>query len=330
MRNPRPVATGMLVIGRNERMGLGSMTEDFCRGFHPEHLVIINRGRPAMYDPAPLCEKGGVYTDSAFSRWKIPEGVTQIVAFETFYFDSVVTEANKRGIKSVLFPMWEWTPPTQAAAVDRLVVLSGTDLHFYRDYPNKTVRMKWPRFTEMSSPYKDWPPRTFIHVAGNAKHNRDGTKQVLAAAEHLIGTEARLVVYSAFGAERLWPYNPDAPIEFRSSTPSRLELFADGDVLVQPRRLGGHSLPINEAAAVGMPVIALGHEDWSDYSHPLQLPWVSDGIERFGRVHAPMMRCDPDELGLLMKNLALGLIKRPAPKSIPSWDDFVAEWNRVI
>lgn len=317
---------GMLVIGRCERMGLGSMTEDFCRAFHPEHLVVVDRGREQMFSPHDVARN--VYRSSGEVP-PIPTQVHTLVGFETFYNTTFLVRAIQREIKVVLFPMWEWTLDEHARSSQKLVVLSDTDAQYYEKYRDNVVPMRWPASPACHAErVLNWPPRTFVHIAGNASHNRDGTTQVLEAAKYLKGTDSKLIVYSAFRADQ-WEHDKTAPIEFCQAAKSRRELFDRADCLVQPRRLGGHSLPIDEAVGEGIPVVTLVGDDWNCRAS-FTVSAISQAPERFGRVWAPMHRTDAGELGSLLYRLARGELARPEPKSLPTWDDFKSEWSAKI
>jgi hypothetical protein len=330
---------GLFVVGRGERMGLGSMTEDFCLGMRPEAVIILDVGRTVRV-PFEYTEAGIQVSVVPFRRFRdgnvlrsLLHGAKIVVGFETFYVDWFVSMVQRMRGKTVLFPMWEWSPVYSLRA-DLLINLSRTDQEWH---PSGLRYPYWPR-SPLVRPANGlnrvihWPPKTFLHLAGNAIHNREGTKQVLTAAKYLKGTGAKLVVRSSFDVRRLGvEIDPEAPLELLPSTDSRRDLFTDCDCLVAPRRLPGHSLPINEAAGEGISCLVLDLPDWAEF--PYRIPAVPQPHERWGKVQqAPVWAADPDVLGKMLRNLALGNtdpLPVPGP-TLPTWDDFRSWWETEV
>ncbi len=376
---------GIYVIGRAERMGLGTMTEEFCAAMRPDKVIIIDRDNPGRPVDASKIANSVVVK----WRWRPPyetpipqlhkelEGAKIVVGFETFYDRSVVEICRQRGAKTVMFPMWEWSP-ADVYESDVLMCLSQTDKITAIQQTAMGTRLgdirvcDWPASPFINSICEDcqgaithytmicpscngtgfhrkinWPPRTFVHLAGNASHNREGTREVLQAASYLKGTGARLRVHSSFTVQ--WPRDPDSPIDFVGSVANRSDLLKDCDCLVQPRRLPGHSLPINEATGEGIPCIVLDLPDWKQY--PYRVKAVEDGLFKAAR-HEKVWKADMYDLGCRMRGLAVEgrwvydpgeaivdcdhVVARPdqlpekqplpSPK-LPTWYEFREQWK---
>ncbi len=374
------MSNGLVVVGRDDRMGLGSMAQDFCEGMKPDRLVLVDVGSRKGKLPESLSWAGQVISvpRGKLNTWGIENILHEckiVVGFETWYSDQLTEVARGMGVKSVLFPMWEWSSKQQCARSDELICLSKTDHDWALSqgfYPDRCHRYDWPACPSLSNPLPatvecpkcrlilnrsllsfehldpvrcpgclegwvssgrrkvNWPPKVFAHFAGNASHNRDGTREVLLSARYLMGTGAELRVYSSFDLGRLTsPGERLGPIALMPSATTRREMFDGVDCLVFPRRLGGHSLATNEAAGEGIPTIVLDLPDWQEW--PYRVPAHPQPLERFGNQTCPVSRADPEELGQLMRQMALGVDCRSHlnPK-VPSWDEFRQWWQKEI
>lgn len=339
------MGNGVCVIGRDDRMGLGSMTADFCQGMQPDRLVLVDVGSRKGKITIPKESYGEIVR---VPRNSIPDGyltsilrdMQVVVGFETWYWPQLPTIARSMGGKTVLFPMWEWSSDRDCGNSDYLLCLSETDYRKYwcRPMPRVTrIKCDWPACSEIHDPNRqlNWPPKNFVHIAGNASHNRDGTKEVLQAAKHLVGAGATLRINAGFNYSNWCPeeMKKSSPyegmrLELEAGFPTRKDLFANCDCLVQPRRLGGHSLPINEAMGEGIPVLTLDLPDWQN--NPYRIPAWKQPQERFGPGMCDVWSASPDELGWWMRGMALGNIAKAEGPKLPTWDEFREWWGRNI
>lgn len=330
------IAAGLCVIGRANQMGLGSMTEDFVREMRPDSVIVIDPERGQPLDTSALPSDRTIVV--TLSEWatdtrtvrSLIHGAKIIVGFETFYrddFPELVRILSKdRYVATVCFPMWECSPESVAEA-SCLIHLSDQDNEHYL----KGHRLDWPASPAVHDPDRvtHWPPRTFVHIAGNANHGRNSTAEVLKAAEYLRGTSAKLAVYHAFPIYGDWLPSVHAPVEFRGSVPTRRQLLEGCDCLVHPQQFEGLSLPISEAAGEGIPIIALDLPQWCLWTHTVTARPV--GQKHFSRtvdVCAP----DPDELGLLMQGMAQGTVPQIPLEDRwrpPTWDEFRRIWKEM-
>lgn len=324
---------GLCVIGRADACGLGTHTEEFCKAMRPERLVVIVTGREVNPACVQWSNRVTFLPISQFRR-EHPRsyltGMKTVVGFETWYRDDFVWQARPLGVRTVMFPMWEWTPPSGYQS-DELICLSNTDYEFC-DTQRETFTVSlqdWPR-PDLDIPAPTWPPRTFVHAAGHAAHNRNGTREVLLAAGHLKGTGAKLVVYSQFDAAAKFEHDSDAPIEFRGEARDRTQILTGADCCVYPRRLPGHSLPINEALGCGIPTITLDLPDWQTQAAYRVTP-VSQAPEKWGtQPRAQVWRADPSELGHLMRAMAEGKVVKVPQWRPPTWEQFKEWWHASI
>lgn len=181
--------------------------------------------------------------------------VDEVWFLETPYDWSYILKARERGIKTVLFLMYEcsslrYTP-------DVLVGGSIMERIHYGDAV-KVIPVPAPKEIE-------WKLRkraeVFIHNAGHGGlGGRNGTKELLEAMKW-VKSPIRLIIRSQNRIEG----NNDPRIEFRIGDFEYKELFEEGDVFIYPDKFGGSCLPVQEAHCAGMLVMVskrLPHTEW--------------------------------------------------------------------
>lgn len=170
-----------------------------------------------------------------------------LIFFETPFNWKIIPEARKRGIKTILIPMYECTQYPFPYEPDEIWCPSDLDFKFYKDMGKENIkRIQIPVDVE-------WKQRTtalkFVHNAGNGGlGGRNGTKELIEAFRH-VKSPATLLIRSQV------PLKCDNPkIEVRIGTFD--DIWSDGDVFVFPEKFNGLSLPLQEAFASGMLVMA--------------------------------------------------------------------------
>jgi hypothetical protein len=324
------VGNGIYLIARASPTGLGYMSRDFAKHMQPERIILIDPGRrhPLFSD---------WYGDSRVynaSHWKATsavvaealQGARLIVGLETFYSTAVLDIAAAIGAKTIMFPMWECSPP-YAGLASAVLCLSDEDA---KRYPGG-VRCYWPVSTEIiKHSERHWPPWRFAHNAGHSYHNRNSTAQVLAASNWLRGTGAKLLVRSQFQIPDQWlsVLDESGAVSFASGlvTEDRNELYADVDCLVHPMQFPGLSLPTAEAAANGIPVIVSDQPEWSGW--PYRVPCQPGPIKQF-QIPVKMREPDVESLGRLMRDMATGAIEKADQPRPTTWDDFKGFWESM-
>lgn len=317
----------MCVIGRAEKMGLGSMTEDFCNAMHPDKIIIMNMGNGRHVEtgrlpPSEIIDVRHWRADSQLVRDKI-QGCDYIVGFESLYREDMTTLAHSVGAKTVLFPMWEWAFNMDA---DLLLCLSDTDM---AHNSQRSIRVDWPGSPATHDPERimNWPPLRFVHLAGNAQHNRDSTREVLEAARYLDDTNAILYVYHSFDIRKMFDHPLPDCVKLCGQAETRKQLLDQADVLVCPRGLPGHSLPINEATGEGIPCIVMDLPDWAVW--PYRVP-RKDSTTFKARGVCSRWTVDPRELGEFMQQMALGNVPLLSEPQLPTWGEFRLQWDRWL
>lgn len=328
------MGNGLCFFGRHAQMGLGTMLEEFCEAMEPERVINIDcqDGRtPSVVPVKNMVTITRTEWDREANKVNdLLEGMKVVVGVETWFRNDFPQMCRNKGIKTVMFPMWEWSHDSIRAG-DLLVCLSPTDYGIYQAPKSDTklphtIFSDWPACPAVHDPNRviNWPPKTFVHCAGNAHHNRDGTKEALGAAQFLEGTGAKLVVYHNFPITV--PTESSPFVELRGSVPNRINLLAGADCMVCPRGLPGHSLPINEATGEGISVITLDLPDWARWPYRVSGYKMGSTLQsRVGRT--PLWEADCRQLGTLMFDMARGALDHKHGPKLPTWAEFKETWQ---
>lgn len=178
----------------------------------------------------------------------------RLMFFESaFGREALLRKARERGVKLVLMTHYEFTGPVLDGQFDALVAPSDEDLRHY----SNAVRINVPADAA-------WRQRTraltFVHNAGHGGvKGRNGTQELLDAMVY-VKSPIKLIVRVQPSAHVSVQSN-DPRVELRLGTAPSEELFDEGDVFVMPDKFGGSFLPMQEAFASGMLVMASDREN---------------------------------------------------------------------
>jgi len=174
-------------------------------------------------------------------------------------FDWTVAQTAKyMGKKVVLMPMYESTPRANLFLMDEIICPSLLDLEYFSEFK--------PHFIPVpSSP--DVPfrlrkeVRTFVHNVGHGGiFSRNGTVEILEALPLIKSTDFKLIIriQPDAGPELIGLVDSieDSRVEVVKDHIPFEDLWAEGDVFLFPEKFNGLSLPLQEAYAAGMLVMA--------------------------------------------------------------------------
>lgn len=181
------------------------------------------------------------------SQEELLEVCDTLIFFEEVWDWKIIIKAREKGIKTILIPMYECTRYPFPYEPDEIWCPSELDYKFYKDRGQENIKL-------IQIPVDvEWKQRTtavkFVHNAGNGGlGGRNGTKELIEAFNH-VKSPATLLIRSQV------PLKCDNPkIEVRIGTFD--DIWSDGDVFVFPEKFNGLSLPLQEAFASGMLVMA--------------------------------------------------------------------------
>lgn len=248
------------VVVRGDRGGLGAQTSEVYRHLQPERTLLIDLGAPGRgptdHDrfPGALVHQGPGHLVPDDTMHEFCDGLDAIWSAETFYAERFCDIARQHGARTILHAnpeLWkhEFAEPD--------VVWAATPWELQR-LPATTRVVPHPVATDRLPFRLRTSAETFVHVAAPAFQDRNGTRLTLSAARRVKRT-CKLIVRGLDRAERRHGHvtivgSSNTQADYWSAWP------ADGDVLVLPRRYAGLSLPMQEAAALGMPVVSLDLE----------------------------------------------------------------------
>jgi hypothetical protein len=237
------------------QQGLGILAKSFYdAGIIQEVLVIRHSRRPDYAEWYPNLFRGriGSHTDEkTFHDFIDRTGIDVLLMFETPFHWEVIPYARRRGVKTVMMPMYECMPKELPYVPDRYICPSLLDLQYF---PDNSVFLPVP-VDETEWRYRE-RARVFVHNAGHGGlRGRNGTKELLDAiplttcpAEFQIRSQKPLSLPAALAR--------DSRVKLEVGTVNSDSLYATGDVFIFPEKFNGLSLPLQEAFASGMLVMS--------------------------------------------------------------------------
>jgi hypothetical protein len=180
-----------------------------------------------------------------------------LLLFENAFYWEVVKQARARHIPVVMMPMYEYTPWPCPQEIDLFLCPSLLDYEKYVDknavFIPVPVEVPW-RLRKRA--------HRFVHNAGHGgKGFRNGTPELLEAMRH-VRSPIHLTVRGQPGEKRIkelfdyWKPKVDCRVALVYGDVPDTELWEEGDVFIFPERFNGLSLPLQEAYASGMLVMA--------------------------------------------------------------------------
>lgn len=227
--------TGSIVLATEQ--GLGYLAKAFFdNGLIDLACIHPHTSRKTHYE---------WYTNRV-SEEELLEKCDTLIFFETPFNWKIIPKARAKGIKTILIPMYECTRYPLPYQPDEIWCPSPLDYQFYTDRGEECKLIQVP----VDVSWKLRPKAlVFVHNAGNGGlGGRNGTKELIEAFD-LIKSEARLIIRSQVPIK----YN-NSKIDVRIGTFD--DIWSEGDVFIFPEKFNGLSLPLQEAFASGMLVMA--------------------------------------------------------------------------
>jgi len=232
--------------------GLGYLAKSFWdAGILSEVLIVKHQHRPTHQEWFP----GQTMVNWSSQMPKQARGLVQrcdaLLFFETPFWWDIIPFAREQGKKTFLCPMHECEPKVLPYVPDRYINPSLLD---QRCYPDNSVFIPVPVEDLFIN---QWRQRmrayTFVHNAGHGGlKGRNGTRELIEAMQY-VKADIELVIRSQKPLEGI-PNDPR--IKVKVGTVPREQLYSEGDVFIFPEKFNGLSLPLQEACASGMLVMA--------------------------------------------------------------------------
>lgn len=281
------------LIARADSRGLGIQTRAVHDHLHPAKTMVIDC---TSQKPLPIRRNWypgatwirGIPRASDYATWL--EGLDVVYTAETPYNHALFDEANKRGIKTVLHVNPEFLDHIRRPHLPAPTLFACPTRWLWERIPNPKIHLPMPVDTSKFEPQAADRAVNFLHVIGRpAIHDRAGTADMLLALENVfadinltITCQEPGYVQSLIRANNIHlPDNINLTIN-DGDTQNYWDLYAGQHVMIAPRRFGGLSLPMQEACAAGIPVIATAT---NPNTHWLPHEWLAPA-SKVGSFHA--------------------------------------------
>lgn len=326
------------MIARADAGGLASQTLEIARHCGPTRVLIIDlgqRGRgefvPARFDglgevhvttsPPPLHEL----------RW-LCKGIEAVYTAEANYNDDLPVVAARYGTRHVVHANPELWRAAHGGPTTELVVPTEWErerLGVTKVMPMPVDRARLP-FTQRDT------VRRFYFPAAPAFHDRHGEHMLIEAFRRVRRRDVTLLVGPKPRA-RSRRLDGGVLVE---TVPPRADYwnYPDADALVLPRRYGGLSLPLQEAASLGMPIITLDLAPYAEHLTPELLVEAVDPrpVEMKGGAF-PVWTCRPRALADIIEALvddpalaARASLQASAFAETLAWDHWQSPWRALL
>ena len=257
------------VYAHKDDTGFGRMASDARTLLGFGHHLVIPSERLQNKPIDGLSERWLTADASPESIRSLLYGLDGILFFERpAWHPQILCIAREMGVATVCVPMWEWFNghALEWQYCDLFVCPSRFTEKIVCSYGfTNTCYLPWPiDLAKLPLRQVSGPARHFIHNAGLVDHDdRKGTRDTIQAFSRLSRGDIRLTV-------RMQKSVPLPTVDERveivvSNLASVSDLYATGDVCVQPSKMEGIGFMVLEPACAGIPVITTDYPPMSEY-----------------------------------------------------------------
>ena len=249
--------------------GLGRMASDIRSVLGLGHHLVVPSERLQSQDLNGDNERLILSNDSLETIDQSLDGLVGIICLERpNWHPDLLRIARSKGIMTVCVPMWEWFTGNapQWKLIDLIICPSRFTEEVVKSYGfTNTCVLAWP-LDLGKLPFRQirGPARHFIHNAGLIdQDDRKSTRDTIKAFTRLKRKDIRLTV-------RLQKDSALPPLDDRveviiSNCIKPADLYAVGDISVQPSKMEGIGFMVLEPACAGMPVITTDYPPMNEF-----------------------------------------------------------------
>jgi glycosyltransferase involved in cell wall biosynthesis len=192
-----------------------------------------------------------------------------IIFFESNYWHpQLLSMAKELGLKLVCAPNWEWFDGKDAQwrFCDLFVCYSRFTQKIVTSYGwHKTAFIPAPlKLNDFPKRHISGPARLFIHNAGLVNEDdRKGTRDTIIAFKRVKRKDISLIVRMQKEVEL--PELDERIKIIVGNLKEPYDLYASGDVAIQPSKMEGVGFMVLEPLCAGMPVITLDYPPMNEY-----------------------------------------------------------------
>ena len=264
------------LVARLDDGGLGSLSLDFYKYLEPTKVLGINGSYENHPNKFPNCIVAEMGIPTLAQIDEFLKDLDLILTFESPYNWNLISEAKKRGIKSVIIPNYEWTTNIPPVEPDLWLCPSKLDLKIFKDegrnaeyLPIPTDRTKIPFRLRTKA-------KTFVFNNGHGGSiGRNSAREMIEAISR-VKSDVKFIVRSQVQINNMLN---DGKTTFQFGENKKEGLWNEGDVFVFPHKFDGLSLPIQEAMAAGMPIITTDFFPHNEYL-PKKFLFAPDDVGR--------------------------------------------------
>lgn len=233
--------------------GLGILAKDFYDNGIVTDAIVLAHGK--REDHQEWYPKSPFITNLHSGQFKaavenMVDEVDVMLFFETPFDWDVIDRCRSMGIKTVLMPMYECMPKDLPAQPDLFLNPSLLDQQYYpsgKFLPIPVDRL-WIRRDRA---------RVFVHNAGHGGlKGRNGTQELINAIPLVKSREIEFIIRCQDRNNIFTELQDDTRVFIKTGTQPYETLYDEGDVFLFPEKFNGLSLPLQEAYASGMLVMA--------------------------------------------------------------------------
>lgn len=235
-------------IGWATNQGLGTLTLEFNNHLNFSKLLLVTNRYQSFPERFPGSRTG---LTAENIDWLL-DGIDVLLTFETPTEWSVFPMARKRGVKTVLIPMYECAPSPLPFLPDLIICPSALDYDTFKGLETKVIQLPIP-VNRSKIPFRQRDRAKVFQFNGGhgGLIGRNGLAELLAAVP-LLKSEAKIVINTQAHLNFVHP-----KVHVRVGNVEHYQdLWGAGDVFVFPHKFDGLSLPIQEALSNGMPVLS--------------------------------------------------------------------------
>ncbi len=260
------------IIVRADEGGLGAQTWEYARHLQPHALLLLTvpppRGEPhpSRFDGLSEVTRWSSFPpgDGELGQWAaFANECDVILTAETCYLADFPAMCERAGTKLVVHAnpeLWEW----------------GSDPRFETWAPTKWWLERLPSSAEVVPVPVDrerckrrevTEVKRLLHVSAPAMLDRCGTRLLADALPHC-RTKFELLVSGPNAPPEAIGYPSGLIMRPVAAQRDYWRLYDEADALILPRRYGGLSLPMQEAASIGLPIVSLAVPPQIEWLHP--------------------------------------------------------------
>jgi len=276
------------LIGTAYNAGISHIASGFASQFPFKSLIVHNKPYAMFLERFPVHRVTKDIKQDDID-WLLDDLDTLLV-IETPYNWDVLRQAHEKGIRVIFEPMFEWLQMRPELKYVDLWICPSIDTY------EKVVGNKVLVPSEIPIDLDKFPRRkitklkTLLHNSGHGGiGNRNSTPELIEAMKY-IKSDVKLIVNTQLGPTRK---EPNVEVRY-ANFHDYWDMYNEGDIWIMPAKYGYAFLGIQEACAVGMPIMITDMSPFNRYL-PSELLIKADITEQtlFYGQKQPNARIDP-------------------------------------